>query len=255
MSKSIKIIILSCLGLLLLAALLIGLFWPNIFVFENINNKVEVVFDETYDLKEFNNIKINTISSDVKFIRSDNNQVNVLIKSNKKDNFEVALENDLNITLDDKNKICFGFCFYNSEVIISIPENIKNNISIKTVSGEIDADVNMENKLKAHTTSGDINLRKLKESDIKTVSGDIRFLYSEIINIETVSGEVNVSELNLKNNGKIKTVSGDVDVDKINDIYISTKTTSGDVYINSNNKNSEIELNILTTSGDIEVRN
>ena len=73
------------------------------------------------------------------------------------------------------------------------------------------------------------------------------------VNIELTSGDITINEVNLTKNSRIKAVSGDVIIDKTNDIYIESHTTSGDDDVFNSNRKASVELQIKTTSGDIEV--
>lgn len=144
-----------------------------------------------------------------------------------------------------------------------------NNLNAKTVSGEIEVGSCYDTKVES--TSGDVNVDKAYNIEAKTVSGEITLgdVYNVVANstsgdidirsmrdieIGTVSGEVTLDNVVMSHNGKIKTTSGDVTINNINDVYVSGKSTSGDIDVAGNNRHAEIELEVKTTSGNVRVR-
>ena len=75
------------------------------------------------------------------------------------------------------------------------------------------------------------------------------------LTIKNQCGDIEIDNVSLTENAKIKTTSGDVEIDKINNIYIDATTTSGKVDIKNNDRKADYELKIKTTSGDISVNN
>ena len=145
-----------------------------------------------------------------------------------------------------------------------------NEVTIQATSGDITA--GNFNSLSAKASSGDIEIGRINEdATVKTVSGTITLdganrLKAEVtsgnININdiesycelsTTSGNIRIDKLNITENSNIKVKSGNVFINNKNDIYVETKTTSGDADIQNNNRMSEIVLEITTTSGNIRV--
>ena len=106
---------------------------------------------------------------------------------------------------------------------------------IKTTSG--DTSVGEVTDLSIHTTSGDINVKKVNKE----------------LHIDLTSGDITIREANLSKDSSIKTVSGDVVIEKTNEIYVDAHATSGDIDIFNSDRKAQVELKINTTSGDIEV--
>lgn len=114
-------------------------------------------------------------------------------------------------------------------------ETISEDAKVKTASGKIT--LNGANKLKAEAISGDIKINSIEN-------------YCEI---SSTSGNIIVDTINITENSSIKANSGNVVINNKNDIYVETKTTSGDADVQNNNRMSEIVLDITTTSGNIKV--
>ena len=127
-----------------------------------------------------------------------------------------------------------------------------NNVNINVTSGDINLKNALDTKIKS--TSGDIELGEVSNLNIHTTSGDVNIKkVNTKVNIELTSGDITINEVNLSKDSSIKAVSGDVTIDKTNDIYVESHTTSGDEDVSNSNRKATTELKIKTTSGDIEV--
>ena len=144
-----------------------------------------------------------------------------------------------------------------------------NEVTLQASSGKIKA--GDFNKLSAEASSGDIEVGAIGEGVIKTSSGkiivngakriqaeassgDIEInRIEEYCNLKTSSGNIDIEALNIIENSSINAKSGNVDINGKNDIYVETKTGSGNDNVNTNNRKSDIVLKITTTSGNINV--
>ncbi len=232
---------------------------------------IKVLEQKEFDGELVEKITVNAKSSDIHIVESNTNQIEVKISGNKKENYQVQLDQgELMISKKDGNYFCIGFCYIDYEIEIKVPKSYQKDFKIKTASGNIEIDTNLASNLDIITISGDVEMKEIGNASIKTTSGDIDILKAsdlklistsgdiEIdncknIDITTTSGEISIGSLELSKNGKIKTISGDVEVERINEIYVETKTVSGETQIRNNNRTSQYELLIETTSGDIEV--
>lgn len=237
----------------------------------NFGTRAELIYDKNIE-EEFDKINIRSDSLDIKFIKSSDNIVNVKVYDRKENEIKVNVEdNTLNIA-SDNNSICI-FCFMKKrEAVISLPDNIYDLI-IKTGSGDITSNTEF-NSVNIESTSGDIEFNNVKDLRIKVTSGDI--LVNEVdnlsvestsgdveinkinkyLNIETISGDIDIKDLSLAENSRIRVTSGDVTIFKSSEnIYYNAKTTSGNVRINNNDRFANIELTINTISGDVMVKN
>lgn len=270
--KNNSLIILLIFVLSLLMTICIG------FMIFGINNKVS--FGGKYTKKEYlfeeeiSKIKTSLTDTDVEVRKYDGNKVNVIYQ-NKGKNKEIDVHlNDNILEISDKglSNFCFGFCFFDRKVTIYVPNDYKGSFDLDTKSGDIEILNNFNNSFDIKTISGDINGKNLGKNNIKTVSGDIElgnlFDMSKIsttsgdisvdsinksLNISSVSGEVSIDKINISSDSYISTVSGDVVIKMANDIYVETKSVSGDASIKNNNRKSDTILNVKTTSGDIDV--
>lgn len=250
-NSMIQIILLSIVAILLSAILFISLISPDKLGFY-IGSKEELLKEEIYeDINK--NIEINTYSTDIKIKESNDDKIHVELYGKNEEDYIITNDKILKIEQSKKRRFCIGFCFLNSSITIYLPEEYNQNLKLNTISGDIVLE-NSIPKTQIKTTSGDVEVNKAKNISVNTVSGNVDINYAEVININTTSGDIDIKKLDLIENSHITTVSGDVDIDGINDIYIETKTTSGKIDIKNNNRYSNIELNIKTISGDIEIK-
>lgn len=146
-----------------------------------------------------------------------------------------------------------------------------NEVTLKTTSGNIVA--NHIQNADIQTSSGNVKISELKQGTIKTTSGKIEVGNVEKIQLQTNSGNIKIDEVSescqlsatsgsikiqkcqLYQNSYISAKSGNVYIGDINDVYIDTKTSSGSVEIQKNDRKAEVELHIETTSGNIKVKN
>ena len=235
------------------------------------NPKSTLIYDKNIE-DNFNTLDIYSKSLDFKFIKSTDNNTNIKIYDNKKNNVSIKTENNTLKIISNNKNTCF-FCFTRKrKAVISLPDKIYDLI-LQTKSGDIISDIDF-NKVDLNSTSGDIKFNGIKDANIKVTSGDIiikevdnlkiksisgDLLINKInkqLDIKTTSGDININYLTLTTNSNIEVTSGDVNILKAsNDIYYNTNVLSGDVKINNNNRHANTELIIKTKSGDININN
>ncbi len=235
--------------------------------FNNKLSKIELYLPENYD----KNLKIEGRSGNINI--SDFINMNVDIEQTAGD-VEIASVKNANIKVSSGD-IKIDTVFENAELKSTsgdiTVDTIIGNANLKATSGDIELEkaktanitansgnINVDTieesgELKA--TSGDITANKITNVKIKTSSGDIELGdVKEYIEAEASSGDIKVDSLEIAKDSKMEARSGDITIRKTNDIYIETKTGSGDSKIENNNRKSEITLKLETTSGDIKVK-
>ena len=125
-----------------------------------------------------------------------------------------------------------------SSISLYLPSSMIHDLEIENVSG----DINTYNKIEANNIS------------IKTISGDINLLdiYANSINLSTVSGEITTGEIDNLDAVTIKSTSGEISIDGITSKNGTIGNTSGDIEILIADITDDFKLS--TISGDIEVR-
>ena len=185
-------------------------------------------------------INVTTVSGKVTFGVSQNENIYVVELA------RAALDEDKRANIDrrggtlyishGKNQVgffFFGIGVYSSDFEIYLPKKAFENISVKTSSGEVDLDV-------------DLNSRNI---EIRTTSGDIdgKDIFASNLTVSTTSGEVTLTGLN-SNKAAFSSVSGDMQLSgEVDECTI--KTTSGEIEVNG----SVREIEVSTVSGDMEL--
>lgn len=147
-----------------------------------------------------------------------------------------------------------------------------NNGEIQATSGSVS--IGNANEIKVEVHSGSIRCGNAQKGDFKATSGSIKAgkvgsivatvnsgsikieSINQSCNLSTKSGSVRIEECNLTQNSEITVKSGAVNIRKINDVFVNATAKSGSVKVkDDNNRKSEVELKIQTTSGSIKVEN
>ena len=270
MNKKVSIVLAIIYGIVVIG-LIVGLVLliVNNFSFKNLGGSMNLIEE-----KEFENIgklNINTRTADIFIKQSNNNMVKVELYSSKDDKGSIInTENSLDISLDQDT--CFLFCWFKkSKINVYLPETYENDITIKATTGDIeignyklananikvttgDVKINSINKVDVKASTGDINITDVNELITDLSTGDVVVnRVNSYLNLNSSTGDVVISNVNLTKNSSIKTTTGDVKINNINDVYVEANTSTGDTRINNNNRKSDLELKIKTTTGDIEV--
>ena len=292
-SKIILIVILSILAIILISILVFLLINNKRSNTKLFNMGSTLIYQNEFNLEEINNINISLESEDIEFRQNnESNKIEITAYGIEGENLKEDLKDgELNIS-NGNNVLCF-FCFdLDEKIIVNLPNEYDKKITLKTSSGDIDLkNVNTKkSNIEMQTSSGDINVKNANEASLKSTSGDINIDECSIGYISTTSGKIDVGQINEANlestsgdievenikekcnikatSGKIKVnnstinqnseitaASGDITIVNESDIYYNTETVSGDVKIEKNNdRKSEIELKLKTTSGNINVK-
>ena len=292
-SKIILIVILSILAIILISILVFLLINNKRYNTKLFNMCSTLIYQNEFNLEEINNINISLESEDIEFRQNnESNKIEITAYGIEGENLKEDLKDgELNIS-NGNNVLCF-FCFdLDEKIIVNLPNEYDKKITLKTSSGDIDLkNVNTKkSNIEMQTSSGDINVKNANEASLKSTSGDINIDECSIGYISTTSGKIDVGQINEANlestsgdievenikekcnikatSGKIKVnnstinqnseitaASGDITIVNESDIYYNTETVSGDVKIEKNNdRKSEIELKLKTTSGNINVK-
>jgi DUF4097 and DUF4098 domain-containing protein YvlB len=225
---------------------------------------------ESKEFDEVNNININVDAADVYVKYSDNKKYKVELYSDNVESYSVENEEDLNIKLNEKNAIFF--IKKQARVVLYIPSDYSNTISISATAGDINSFAFENAKFKISVTSGDVNVDKADVLDITSKTGDVVNSKTNIVlihsttgdiklgevnkslDISTTTGDIVINKINLTESSNIKTTTGDIVVGSKNDnIYVEAETTTGDVKVNNNDRFAELVLHIKATTGDVKV--
>ena len=247
----------------------------------NFNDQRSMAIDDN-----ISNININSTSADIEVEFTDS--VSSEIKMTTQGSFASTKSfEDIINTFEYSNNTAIistkesSLSFRSFTLKIYIPIQYKNNITINTISGDIDCSNNVSlDSFNLKSTSGDIEIIDVTAKDmllsvtsgdisidncstenstLTTISGDIDISTSKLgdTKINTTSGDIDISILELGNSTDIKSSSGNVylDIPSTENYKIKYSSLSGDFYGDSSNGTKEKTINVSTTSGDIDVSN
>lgn len=268
MSNVLKIILIILLVLLVFAiGIGLYLFIKNDYSFDFLTKDAKIVEEKEFD--SINNLSIDTDTADVYIKQSEDNKIKVELYSNDSKEHEISNTSDsLNVTL--KNS-CFFFCFFNrSKIVVYLPKTFNKNIIMHGSTSDLYIENDYENSdVNIKLSTGDIHAKKIHNANIVVSTGDIKIgsVYdiktesstgdvtidkvNNSMDIKTTTGDVRISDVTITKNSNISTSTGDVTINSIKNVYVEGSTSTGDVRINNNDRKSDIELNIHTSTGDI----
>lgn len=240
-----KIVLYVVLIIILLSIMIFGLFKGDFTFNLGDYDKVEL-YNETYNLEDVDKLNVNIVATDITIKDSEDGNIRVVIKGkeNRKDRYSISNDNK-NLKIEEKaySSFCFGFCFYNEEVIVYLPNSFNKDINIKGTSSDVNVMNSYDSKMDIHTVSGEIKLQDANDIVARTTSGDIEINDALDVEVKTTSGEVTIRS---GKKVKVETTSGDISVDKAEKLEINS--TSGEVRIGKTGN-----VNISTISGDVTV--
>ena len=253
-------------------------------------DNTEKIFEKEYNPEEIDRIKVDVSSSNVKIEKADVDKIKVTAYGEKNERIVEAInEKELSISKENTKVFIFAMFYWcNEEIIIQVPNECDEEFNIHTSSGDImapnlesniitfeassgkiecgninngsfksssgDITIGSGNEVTLQTSSGNIKAGDFNKLSAEASSGDIEInRIEEYCNLKTSSGNIDIESLNIIENSTINAKSGNVDINGKNDIYVETKTGSGNDNVNTNNRKSDIVLKITTTSGNINV--
>jgi len=272
MSKTIKIIILSIIAIILTVFMMIVINSKDNYYLNLFDYSSELILEKEFSSEGINNFDIESDTSNITIKKTDLDIISVKVYGDKTNEvLAIIKDNTLYVEKDKDINICLFFCMMNSKIEILVPESEYNNIKIALASGDINIENIKFNNSDLDLVSGNVHFDEMETGKIVTVSGNIigdsvnditaRTISGDIkianinksCNLSTTSGNILISNLNMETNSSLKTISGDVRVLKSNDIYFDISTISGTVYADNNNRFSEKELKVSTTSGNVYI--
>lgn len=252
-----RIVLWSIVAILLSLVLIIGIkgwstniFSTNVFngVFSISNMKVvkELRFDDVNNIK---NIKTNFNASDLIITENDEDNIKIIVKSNKTVKNKKYINAEINsdtLSIEDFNnkssRNIFGMSNgYYLQVEIKIPKSYKENITIKNIVGNIifDSDLKL-NDLHVDVKTGDIDGNQNINSNkiyINNKVGNVNFnyLYGREATIDVKTGDIDIDKFSGK--GVIESKVGDITCNVENldgDLSVESKVGDVELYINKN---------------------
>ena len=214
----------------------------NMVSFSDRNNFEEISIDE---VKTFNNIGklkeiyIHSVSSNVSVFSTEEKDVKIHFHGISAAESEKKLPKLITNIEGSQLKIEIEYpkaLFYNANLFLDVyvPQDYLENVSIDTVSADVDiSNLDIKN-IQCKTVSGELRIESLGSGHLtlKTTSGNINILdILGDLKIDSVSGNVNVEYKVFAQDINIKTISGKVKIGlpENAEFYLKTNTVSGEV--------------------------
>ncbi len=249
----------------------------------------ELVLDEKYEVN-FNTLDIQADMSNIFIRKSEDDQMRVVIYG-EKDRTSISEDYDT-FNIKSTSKKCIGFCIgqKSAKIEIYLPSEYSNTIDIFNKYGDIEIGSFKESNINIQANCGDIRIQKAKNVDITNDFGDTIIDHVEeakidqsagdievdsvyhleainnfgdieigevkgYVDLEDNCGNIEVKNLHIEEDSRIKDDFGDIKIGKTNSIFIDASTSLGETNIKNNYRNSEITLSLKNNCGDITVEN
>ena len=205
---------------------------------KDLANRNEAIFD----LKSSDSLEINTASNGISLeIDPRAKQASASLGGGKTANLSVEKSGSKVLVKVSTIKSGF-FSFYptnTSRLVVTIPESYLANLSITTVSGDVD----IMKDFAADTIA------------LKTISGKLDALNlnaKNSVSIATVSGEISCYSIKSENKASIATTSGNIDINEVQGADIELRSISASIETAAKVKSGG-EIKTSSTSGGIEL--
>lgn len=217
----------------------------------------------TYALTEdFSNIRVWGAECDVRLLPAEDGACTVLCHETDRITHTAKVENDtLMIKRTDDRRwyehIGFMWNYWGPiEVIIYLPERAYQELSVRTVSGEVEIPQDFSfAQAEIDATSGDIRLMAAVRGDlsIQSVSGSIQVngTNPENLTVRSTSGDVTVDSAEVGEAFACKTISGQQRVSHVTCQSATVNSTSGDAVYADVIASENIHMEAV--SGDLEL--
>ncbi len=221
----------------------------------------------------FSAIDIHSISDDVKLVKSEDGKTRIEYYDSKDGRIRYDIQRKY-ASADEKGKpelfakqkddrkwyeylLSFDFDSFNDDraVTVYVPGEEYDSLSLESVSGDVSAEIplRIKNNVTLNSTSGNINAENQTagvRSVYTSISGNVRIQNSASgdINASAVSGKVSLGKCTAKNGVIVGSISGNVNLEDIRSELTKTETVSGGVQVQ---KVDSKNIRIKTISGDI----
>ena len=228
--------------------------------------------------EDFENIEINTITTEIIFKTSNTNETKVECLEMAKLKNSVSINNNtLSINHEDlRNQFDFiGINTKTPSITIYLPSNKTYSLELDNTTGNIKLDdnllfssINIESttgnvyikniscdSLNIYSTTGDVSINSItcKDLTLNGSSSDINInntILNGKLNINITTGDVELKSFDAREI-HIKSTTGDIEASLLSEKEFIVKTATGDIEIPRTNSGGICE--IATTTGDIEI--
>ena len=213
----------------LLAMILMG------FDFRTLNRAEAVTNTHTVE-ETFSSVSVESTTVDVKILPSEDGRCTVVCKELENLYHTVTVEDGRLIIREHDDRKWhqhIGILWYETEVLVYLPEGIYDEILANVTTGDIEISAVDCREIRAETTTGDICISNVTLQDVHTecTTGDIRL---NAINATTLTAKCTTGDIHLSNvitSGKIgiETTTGDIGLHRCDAATLTLKATTGDV--------------------------
>lgn len=236
--------------------------------------------EKTFSIEGLNEINIQTVDTDIRFIPAETSEIKVLFYGDVFTSNPDAIpfleqnleQNKLNVQVKSKpTNFSLGWFSNNLMLNIYVPKSYSKNINSETASGTISINGFKLKNFNHTSISGDINIKSLSTqfANLETASGNSNITdFSGNLKCKSISGDVNLDYNKFDNNTDIDTISGNakLNLPERSQFFVKVETNSGNInstfplLIKGRSDEHSLEgivesdknkINITTVSGDV----
>lgn len=205
------------------------------------------------------NITLNLASADVTVSPSEDGKLHLTYDNTENSYFEYVERDDkVTLTQKQKNSSIIGIVGGGSEKInvkLSLPAGRVGELTVNGASSDITlSDINMKDEMKIYSVSGDVEISncKAKALGTGTTSGGMELRSIDVASIEagTVSGEIRLQDIDGKIPVTLESVSGEVYAENVKAKDFSVSTVSGETTLKDV---SGLKADFSSTSGGVRL--
>ena len=214
---------------------------------------------KSYEITEdFKNIFIDTETSDIEFLPSENEKTIVECYEVKKSTHSVSVVDDtLKIELQYKTENWFiGINFDTPKIMVYMPKGEYGDLTLNATTGDAKIpDLFKFQSIAASITTGDVKCFASANENIKikTTTGDIDLenVTATKIELSATTGDISLYKCDA---GELylKATTGDITGSLLTDKIFVTKATTGDISVPQTTTGGKCEIKV--TTGDIKIK-
>ena len=182
----------------------------------------------------------------------------------------VQMNQNEEVIIIKQSKKNFFLTSVRGNIVVEVPKNSGLEYDVKTISGDIDHDASSEDRVKATSISGEVEIKKTGEKlVVETTSGTVQIDSPfEEIKVKSVSGSILARANQDSKKLALSTVSGSIKIQlkEVLDYNVNYLTTSGSIkstYKNgdysklekSKKRDNQLEIDASSISGSIKLMN
>lgn len=245
---------LICIGLVIFAVAMAALGWD----FTKLSSiKCET---NTHEITEdFENILIDTDTPNVTFVKSESGTAKVICYEQVNMKHTVRVENGT-LTVKANSDVSWydriGFNFSELQIEVYLPEQIYNDLTVITHTGDVDIPSQFKfSSISVTTSTGNIRNYACADGAVKLTasSGDIflKDITASDLELTVSTGDVTVIGVAVSGDVNISVSTGDLETKNLTGVNLTTTGNTGDIELE--NTVFSGELSIERTSGDVEL--